>query len=204
VEGVALLEDEVAGTLTPNQREVAGILRQNTASLQNQIEDLLRYNTATFAAQHLQRQPTDIAALLRDTVDAQRLQWQARHLDVSVEGSAPTISVDPGKLAIATSNLLTNAVRYSPEGGTVRFIVGEQAGTLAIDCIDQGPGVAAEDAAHIFEPFYQGQRQPPGARRGNGVGLSIVFEYISAHAGSLQLLPASTGAHFRIELPYEY
>jgi len=204
VEGVALLEDEVAGTLTPNQREVAGILRQNTASLQNQIEDLLRYNTATFAAQHLQRQPTDIAALLRDTVDAQRLQWQARHLDVAVEGSAPTISVDPGKLAIATSNLLTNAVRYSPEGGTVRFIVGEQAGTLAIDCIDQGPGVAPEDAAHIFEPFYQGQRQPPGARRGNGVGLSIVYEYISAHAGSLQLLPASTGAHFRIELPYEY
>jgi two-component system sensor histidine kinase GlrK len=204
VEGVALLEDEVAGTLSPNQREVAGILRQNTASLQNQIEDLLRYNTATFAAQHLQRQPTDMAALLRDAVDAQRLQWQARRLDVTVEGSAPVIAIDPGKMAIAASNLLSNALRYSPEGGAVRFVIGEQAGTLAIDCIDQGPGVAAEDAAHIFEPFYQGQRQPPGARRGNGVGLSIVLEYISAHGGSLQLLPSVAGAHFRIELPYEY
>jgi two-component system sensor histidine kinase GlrK len=204
VEGVALLEDEVAGSLTPNQREVAAILRQNTASLQNQIKDLLRYNTATFAAQHLQRRPTDVAALLRDAVDAQRLQWQARRLDVSVQGGAPLISIDPGKLAIAASNLLSNAVRYSPEGGAVRFIVGEQAGTLAVDCIDQGPGVAAEDAAHIFEPFYQGQRQPPGARRGNGVGLSIVLEYVSAHGGSLQLLPASSGAHFRIELPYDH
>ncbi len=204
VEGVALLEDEVAGTLTANQREVAAILRQNTASLQNQIEDLLRYNTATFAAQHLQRQPTDIAALLRDAVDAQRLQCQARRLDVQVEGSAPPVSVDPGKLAIAASNLLSNAVRYSPEGGTIRFVIGEQAGMLAIDCIDQGPGVAAEDAAQIFEPFYQGQRQPPGARRGNGVGLSIVLEYVNAHGGSLQLMPASAGAHFRIELPYDY
>ncbi|MTW11546.1 HAMP domain-containing protein [Pseudoduganella eburnea] len=204
VEGVALLEDEVAGTLTANQREVAGILRQNTASLQNQIEDLLRYNTATFAAQHLQRQPTDIAALLRDAVDAQRLQWQARRLEVTVEGNAPAIAIDPGKLAIAASNLLSNALRYSPEGGAIRFIIGEQAGTLAIDCIDQGPGVAAEDAAHIFEPFYQGERQPPGARRGNGVGLSIVLEYVNAHGGSLQLLPAGAGAHFRIELPYDY
>ncbi|WP_028104980.1 sensor histidine kinase [Pseudoduganella violaceinigra] len=204
VEGVALLEDEVVGPLAPNQREVAAILRQNTASLQNQIEDLLRYNTAAFAAQHLQRQPTDIAALLRDAVDAQRLQWQARRLDVAVEGNAPPISADPGKLAIAASNLLSNAVRYSPEGGSVRFIVGEQAGTLAIDCIDQGPGVAPEDAAHIFEPFYQGLRQPPGARRGNGVGLSIVLEYVNAHGGSLQLLPAASGAHFRIELPYDY
>jgi two-component system sensor histidine kinase GlrK len=204
VEGVALLEDEVAGSLTPNQREVAAILRQNTASLQNQIEDLLRYNTATFAAQHLRRQQTDVAALLRDAVDAQRLQWQARRLDVAVEGGAPLIAVDAGKLTIAASNLLSNAVRYSPEGGTVRFIVGEQAGMLAIDCIDQGPGVAAEDAAHIFEPFYQGQRQPPGARRGNGVGLSIVLEYVSAHGGSLQLLPAAAGAHFRIELPYDH
>jgi two-component system sensor histidine kinase GlrK len=204
VEGVALLEDEVAGTLTANQREVAGILRQNTASLQNQIEDLLRYNTATFAAQHLQRQPTDIAALLHDAVDAQRLQWQARRLEVTVEGNAPVIAIDPGKLAIAASNLLSNALRYSPEGGAIRFVIGEQAGTLAIDCIDQGPGVAAEDADHIFEPFYQGERQPPGARRGNGVGLSIVLEYVNAHGGSLQLLPGGTGAHFRIELPYDY
>jgi two-component system sensor histidine kinase GlrK len=123
---------------------------------------------------------------------------------VAVEGGAPLIAVDAGKLTIAASNLLSNAVRYSPEGGTVRFIVGEQAGMLAVDCIDQGPGVAAEDAAHIFEPFYQGQRQPPGARRGNGVGLSIVLEYISAHGGSLQLLPAAAGAHFRIELPYDH
>jgi two-component system sensor histidine kinase GlrK len=85
----------------------------------------------------------------------------------------------------------------------VRFTVGEHAGTLLIDCADHGPGVAAIDAEHIFEPFYQGERQPQGARRGNGIGLSIVREYVNAHGGTLQLLPSLEGAHFRIELPYE-
>ncbi|QGZ39048.1 two-component system sensor histidine kinase GlrK [Pseudoduganella flava] len=203
VEGVALLEDEVAGPLVPKQREIAAILRQNTASLQNQIEDLLRYNAASFDAQHLQRESVDVGALLRQVVDSQLLQWQAKSLVVMVEGAAAPLWADSAKLSIVASNLLSNAVRFSPEGGTVRFLLGEANGMLRIDCVDQGPGVAPGDAQRVFEPFYQGERQPPGARRGNGIGLSIVREYVIAHGGTLQLLPSSPGAHFRIELPYE-
>jgi two-component system, NtrC family, sensor histidine kinase GlrK len=203
VEGVALLEDEVAGPLGPKQHEITGILRQNTASLQNQIEDLLRYNAASFDAQHLLREPVDMAALVRRVIDSQRLQCQARSLVVMVEGGAPEIAVDAAKLSIVVSNLLSNAVRFSPEGGTVRFVLGREDGMLRLDCIDQGPGVAPADAQRVFEPFYQGERQPPGARRGNGIGLSIVREYVTAHGGTLQLLPSSPGAHFRLELPYE-
>lgn len=203
VEGVALLEDEVVGPLAPKQHEITTILRQNTASLQNQIEDLLRYNAASFDAQHLLREPVDMAALVRRVVDSQRLQTQARSLVVMVEGAAPPIAVDSAKLAIVASNLLSNAVRFSPEGGTVRFVLDHGNGMLRLDCIDQGPGVAPADAQRVFEPFYQGERQPPGARRGNGIGLSIVREYVTAHGGVLQLLPSSPGAHFRLELPYE-
>jgi two-component system sensor histidine kinase GlrK len=203
VEGVALLEDEVVGPLEPKQREITAILRQNTASLQNQIEDLLRYNAASFDAQHLLREPVDMALLVRRVVDTQRLQIQARSLVVMVDGSAPEIAVDHAKLAIVTSNLLSNAVRFSPEGGTVRFVLAHEKRMLRLDCIDQGPGVAPADAQRVFEPFYQGERQPPGARRGNGIGLSIVREYVTAHGGVLQLLPSSPGAHFRLELPYE-
>ncbi|MES2260733.1 MAG: HAMP domain-containing sensor histidine kinase [Pseudomonadota bacterium] len=203
VEGVALLEDEVAGALSAQQREVAVILRQNTVSLQNQIEDLLRYNAANFDAHHLQRRLCDPAELLRGAIDAQRLQWQARNLAVTLEGAARPLPLDPDKLAVAAGNLLSNALRFSPPGGAVRFILAEQDGMLRIDCIDQGPGVAPDDAARIFEPFYQGRLQPPGARRGNGIGLSIVREYIHAHGGKLQLVDAGAGAHFRIEIPYE-
>ncbi|MUI14916.1 HAMP domain-containing protein [Massilia dura] len=203
VEGVALLEDEVVGPLGPKQHEITAILRQNTASLQNQIEDLLRYNAASFDAQHLLREPVDMAVLVRRVVDSQRLQTQARSLVVMVEGAAPEIAVDSAKLAVVASNLLSNAVRFSPEGGTVRFILAHRNRLLRLDCIDQGPGVAPADAQRVFEPFYQGERQPPGARRGNGIGLSIVREYVTAHGGTLQLLPSSPGAHFRLELPYE-
>ncbi len=202
-EGVALLEDGVAGTLSPNQREIAGILNQNTAALQSQIEALLRYNAATFDAHHLQRHPADMAALLERAIAAQRLQWQAGGLTVSTEGKARDIAIDADKLGVAIGNLLSNAVRFSPQGGLVAFRLGERHGKLLLDCVDQGPGVAPDDAQRIFEPFYQGQRQPPGARRGNGIGLSIVHEYVAAHGGALQLLPTERGAHFRIELPYE-
>ncbi|MRW87577.1 HAMP domain-containing protein [Pseudoduganella sp. FT26W] len=202
-EGVALLEDGVAGTLSPNQREIAAILNQNTAALQSQIEALLRYNAAAFDAQHLQRQPVDMNSLLTQAIDSQRLQWQAARLTVATEGKARSIAIDADKMAIAVGNLLSNALRFSPPQGLISFRLGELDGKLLLDCVDQGPGVAPDDAAHIFEPFYQGQRQPPGARRGNGIGLSIVQEYVAAHGGVLQLMPSARGAHFRIELPYE-
>jgi two-component system sensor histidine kinase GlrK len=126
-------------------------------------------------------------------------------------GSAPdrgqrgrrATSPSTDKLAIAIGNLLSNAMRFSPAGGLVQFRLGERDGKLLLDCVDQGRAWRPRMRARIFEPFYQGQRQPPGARRGNGIGLSIVHEYVAAHGGALKLLPAQRGAHFRIELPYE-
>lgn len=206
-EGVALLEDEVAGKLTADQREITTILRQSSMALQRQIEDLLRYNQAAFEAHRLRRSSVDLAALLQQVIGAQRLQWQARELRVSVEGGANAIVADADKLAIALGNLLSNAVRFSPQGGTIRFLLSGNDGRVQIECIDQGPGVAGPDADRVFEPFFQGSVQPPGARRGSGIGLSIVREYVEAHGGTVQLLPpdplARTGAHFRIELPNE-
>jgi two-component system sensor histidine kinase GlrK len=202
-EGVALLEDEVAGPLTQGQRELTGILRQNTASLQNQIEELLRYNTAAFDAQQLQRAQADVVQLLHRVIAEQRLQWQARSLQVEVQGGPATGLIDADKLAVALANVLSNAVRFSPAGGTIEFIVASTERGVSIDCIDRGPGVAPQDVDRIFEPFYQGSRQAAGARNGNGIGLSIVREYIAAHRGSIVLLPRPSGAHFRIDLPYD-
>jgi two-component system, NtrC family, sensor histidine kinase GlrK len=199
-EGVALLQDEVVGALSEPQREIAHILQQNTVALQMQIEDLLRYNAATFDAQHLRRVPLDLRTLLQQVIDSQRLQWQARGLRVETTGAGGTIAGDADKLAIVLGNLLSNAVRFSPDGGVIRFILSAQAGRLRIDCLDDGPGVAPADIERVFEPFYQGTRQPPGARRGSGIGLSIVREYVEAHGGTVQLMPHGGGAHFRIEL----
>jgi len=202
-EGIALLEDEVAGPLSSGQREIAGILRHNAVSLQAQIEDLLRYNAAAFEAQHLQRSHVEPARLLAQIIEEQRLLWQARGLQVVLEGGAQAGQFDADKLAAALRNILSNAVRFSPEGGRIVFAISANARVLGIDCIDQGPGVAPHDAQRIFEPFYQGARQMAGARNGSGIGLSIVRDYIVAHRGSVQLMARQGGAHFRIELPYD-
>jgi len=103
---------------------------------------------------------------------------------------------------VALGNLLSNAIRFSPVGTTIRFSVARLPGLACIDIRDEGAGVAAADRARIFEPFYRGERQPGDAARGSGIGLSIVREYITAHGGHVELLQDGPGAHFHIELPH--
>jgi two-component system sensor histidine kinase GlrK len=201
-EGAALLEDGVAGRLTPDQQEVVRILRHNTLTLQGHIEALLRFNAAAFEARQLQRRRIDLRALVQAQVDAQQLQWQARGLHVQVQGPAVSVQVDPDKLGAAIANLLSNAIRFSPPGGTLRLQVASSDAGASIDVQDQGPGVAEADRERVFEPFYRGQRQPEEAVRGSGIGLSIVQEYVAAHGGRVRVLAAAGGGHFRMELPH--
>lgn len=201
-EGVSLLEDGVAGELNDNQREVATILRQNTMQLQSQIEALLRFNAAAFEARQLKRERVDLLELIEAQVDAQRLQWRANQLVVKVEGESVMTRVDAAKIGTALANLLSNAIRFSPHGGRILLQLQQHGSLILIDVSDQGPGVADADRDRVFEPFYRGQRQPEGAVKGTGIGLSIVHEYIAAHGGKMVLLPGTPGAHFRIELPH--
>ncbi|HAX22031.1 MAG TPA: two-component sensor histidine kinase [Hydrogenophaga sp.] len=201
-EGVAVLGDGVAGPLSPSQAEVVSILQHNTQLLQHQIEALLRFNAAAFEARQLRREPTDLLALVEEQIETQRLRWQSHQLSVRAEGPSMVLPVDREKMASAIGNLLSNAIRFSPQGGLVRLVLQDDAGRACLDVIDQGPGVAEADRDRVFEPFYRGERQPTDTVRGTGIGLSIVHEYIGAHGGRVQLLPARNGAHFRIELPH--
>jgi two-component system sensor histidine kinase GlrK len=200
-EGVALLEDGVTGDLSASQREVARILRQNTCTLQSQIENLLRFNAAVFEARELQRRRVEMGALLQRVIDEQRLQAQARQLRIGVAGGPVWAEVDPDKLATALGNLLSNAIRFSPEGGTIEFELSQHDGVVRIQIADGGPGIAPADRDRVFEPFYRGERQPRDAARGSGIGLSIVREYTAAHGGHIELLPDGPGATFGIHLP---
>lgn len=201
-EGVALLQDGVTGELSGSQREVAQILHHNTLVLQSEIEALLRFNAAAFEARQLRRRDTDLLALLEAQVEAQRLQWQARQLKVTVEGPQITLPIDADKIASAVGNLLSNAIRFSPKGGVLQILLSRHAQCARVDVIDQGPGVAPADRDHVFEPFYRGARQPEDAVRGTGIGLSIVQEYITAHGGTVRLVDEGARSFFRMELPH--
>ena len=203
-EGVSLLEDGIAGELSDNQREIAKILRHNTGLLQSQIEDLLRFNAAAFEARQLRREKTDLVQLVEKQIETQRLQAQAHDLHVRVTGKAVQMEVDPEKIGTALANLISNAIRFSPLHGTISIALSQLDDSVRIDLQDEGPGIAAADRERIFEPFFRGERQPADAIRGSGIGLSIVHEYISAHGGRIELLPTTSGAHFRIELPHAF
>jgi two-component system, NtrC family, sensor histidine kinase GlrK len=202
-EGIALLEDRVVGGLTSDQREVVAILESNARLLQERIEGLLGFNAAVFDARSLTRQPVALRTLLEAVLAEQRLQIQAKDLRVNLHGNVPRINADPGKLHIVFANLIANAVSFSPPGGEIRLMLSRLRGKVVqVDCIDQGPGVSPEEAERVFEPFFQGSRQP-AERRGTGLGLSIVREFVIAHGGTVELLPSAGGAHFRVELPYD-
>jgi two-component system, NtrC family, sensor histidine kinase GlrK len=205
-EGVALLQDGVAGPLSADQREVARILHDNTAALQHRIEDLLRFNEAAFAAQRLVRRPTELAALVRGVIDEQALLWRGRGLQIDLHGGPLKGEVDADLLRSAVANLLANAIRYSPRNATINIELQRAGDGLQLEVADEGPGVAAEDRERIFEPFFRGQTQPgDGQLPGTGIGLSIVAETVAAHGGRVSLVanaPGERGARFRIELPH--
>lgn len=201
-EGVALLEDGVLGPLEPEQREVTAILAHSAHTLQARIEQLLRLNASQFDARSLHLQPTALLPLLRKIGEEQRLPARARRVTIGLAGDAPIVHADAGKLHSVFSNLLANAIAFSPTGGHIRIELRRAGENVVIDCRDEGPGIAPDELERIFEPFYQGRRSPPSSAGGSGIGLAIVREFIGAHRGRVRALPSELGAHFRVELPH--
>jgi two-component system sensor histidine kinase GlrK len=205
-EGIALLQEGVVGSLEGAQQEVVDILQDKVMILQGQIESLLRLNAAAFETRPPSYRPLPLRQLLADVVSGRDLQIKARQLTVRSDAPAITRALDREKLLVALDNLLSNAIDFSPVGGVIQLQARLINNTLRIACSDQGPGIAAEDAERIFEPFVQGGRAPPTPRQGSGVGLSIVRELMSAMGGQVLLLPGegkSPGATFMIELACE-
>ncbi len=200
-EGIALLEGGIVGNLSSEQHQIVAILDKNAALLQAQIEDLLQYNTAVFLSGRLDLSSVDLRALIEEVVDEQRLRCEARGIRAEVLGHAGAARLDPGKIRIILSNLLANAIHFSPQGGRIRLTIGQTEQQFVMDCIDEGCGVAPEDFDRIFNPFYQGSRQAYAVKKGSGIGLSIVRLLAEALGGTAAILPSDTGAHFRITLP---
>jgi two-component system sensor histidine kinase GlrK len=102
------------------------------------------------------------------------------------------------------NNLVSNAIRYSPEGGRIDILAERLKDETQITICDQGPGIPADDRAYIFEPFYQGKNQIPGLIQGSGLGLAIARAHIETHGGKLTLIEEiSTGTCFQISLPID-
>jgi len=200
-EGAELLSEEVVGKLTAEQREIAEILRHNSVELQKLIEDLLSFGASQFRKVTVDLEPVEIRRIVERVTADQRLAARARGLTLDIAAEDIMLSADPEKLRVVLDNLVSNAIKFSPEGGRIKLVARLVGGALQLDVIDQGPGIPPGERTRIFDPFYQGGHAGAGPVRGTGIGLSVVKEYVFAHGGSVEVVDSNQGAHLRTRLP---
>ncbi len=201
-EGTELLIDGAVGALDGSQREVAGILRENSLKLQRMIENLLSFSAWQTSSVGLDTSEFRLRPLIKQVLESQQLTLlsQRARLDVKIEDV--TLVADRGKLRLILDNLLSNAIKYSPKGGTIHMGAHTTNGQLILDVADSGPGIPQDERAHVFEAFYTGKAAKGSSVKGTGIGLSVVLEFVSAHGGTIRIVDGEyPGAHFRISMP---
>lgn len=209
-ETATLLLDEVPGPLTAAQRRVLLLQRESADRLGRMIAKLLDLSRLE-AGIPLVREPVAVRAFLERSIAHAATAARPQH--VGVELSADTrhdlvVMADDDRLRHVVDNLLENAVKFSPDGGTVdvaaRMITDrrDSAHWLELEVADRGPGVAHADHARIFERFAQTAAGRNVANRGAGIGLTICREVVQAHGGTIGVEPREGGGSvFRVRLP---
>jgi two-component system sensor histidine kinase GlrK len=137
--------------------------------------------------------------VVEQTLATYQLAMRGRQLRFTGSLSPLTVRGAGEALATLTSNLISNAINFSPDGGEVRITLTRRDGQALLDVIDQGPGVRAQDRGRIFEPFYRGTGTKHVA--GVGLGLAVALEFALAHRGTLECVETERGGHFRLQLP---
>ena len=196
-----MFQDGSAGPVTAEQREMLDVMRRNGGRLRAIADDLLFITRVRDAQVHFGHQELNLAELAADAVEARRRQAGAAGISLSVTARpAPRVAGDPARLGDLIGSLLSNAVKFTPAGGSVRVTV-RQAGALArLEVADTGPGISPEDQEHLFEHFF---RSPDMAGMpGVGLGLAIVKAIADAHRArvSVHSIPGE-GATFRVDFP---
>src|SRR5580700_755816 len=201
-EGTELLMDGAVGELDSNQREVAGILRENGIKLQRMIENLLSFSAWQTSSIGLDSSEFRLRPVVKQVLENQQLTLLSQRVRLDVRVDDVTLIADRSKIRLILENLVSNAVKYSPKGGTIHLKARSQSLQLVLDVADAGPGVPMEDREHVFEAFYTGRAAKSIAVKGTGIGLSVVLEFVSAHGGTIEIIDGEyPGAHFRITMP---
>ena len=200
-EGAELLSDQIGGPLAPPQRQVVSIMRDNSVKLQRLIEDLLDYQRALHAAESLRPRSLALDSLAGEVVRAHELAAAAKSQRIVLELGKATLEADPEKLRSIIDNLIGNAVKFTPPGGTVRVVTSSRDAEVVLDVVDSGPGVPIEEQQSIFESFFRGRAKSTGRIEGSGLGLAIAREFTEAHGGRISVVSEANGGHFRVILP---
>ena len=149
-------------------------------------------------------QPTNLVELLKTLTPewTERAQTQELQLKVQLPHSSLVVMADPNLIGQAVINLLSNACRYTPAGGTVQLRLSQQGEQATIEVEDNGAGISADNLPHIFECFYRIDSSPSRIKGGSGLGLAITEQIVQAHRGSITVSSIlGQGTTFQIALP---
>jgi NtrC-family two-component system sensor histidine kinase KinB len=192
-----------AANLDSKQRELVDAINEDLRRMRALASELLNLARGETAAITVQSIPLDVAQLIRAVVRTFALQAEQKHVALKehIDGDKITIRADPVKLSWVISNLIANALRYTPSGGSIQVGSMSTPEGLRLQVSDTGPGVPAELRAHLFERFAQWNIN--GAEPGSaGLGLAIAKEIVEAHGGRIFVDGAPEhGTCFTVELP---
>ena len=196
-----------AGEVAPTTRDLLRIAHQNTERLIRLINDILDIEKLESGHLVLRRERCDLAVIARTTIAA--LDAYAAEHEVGVvldpTPAEPIVVVaDADRLVQVATNLVSNAVKFSPKGATVRVGVAQADGTARLTVTDSGPGIPVEFQSRIFGRFQQADGSGSRSHGGTGLGLAIVRSITELHGGSVRFEPAAgSGTTFIVELPAE-
>lgn len=201
----AQLENIADGVATPDPETLRVMLRQveRLGRLVSQLLDLSRLESGTVP---LDRERVPVGDMLDEVAAAARLAAPDLHVDVAVEPPSLVADADPERLHQVLANLVENAARHSPPGAPVTLRAapapGGREGAVQIEVADRGPGIAAGDAALVFERFYRADSARSSTDGGAGLGLAIARWIVDLHGGEIHPEPNEpTGCRMVVVLP---
>ena len=188
-EGTHLLLDEIPGPLSQEQRTTLRIMADSSRRLITLISTILDLSKMNAGMMEYRIVPTDIKRVADMSVKKVQLLADAKHVQLLLEGPAQQVWVkaDVFRIEQVLDNLLSNALKFSSEGGIVKVVMKPDlsSGTLEVSVSDGGPGIQTEDLPYIFERFYQGRTKAKLAAPGSGLGLALAKNVVEAHGGRI-------------------
>lgn len=197
------LEQGIADTPEKVDRYVA-LARERASALERLIGDLFAFTRLEYLEQTPQREPLDLSSLVRHVIGG--LEPLAASQEIAMLVRAPSepvmISGDEHLLTRAIENLVDNALRYTPRGGSITIDIDSTQDACRFSVSDTGPGIPAEQIPHLFTPLYRGESSRNRSTGGAGLGLTIARRILLAHGGSLTAENRQhVGARFTATLP---
>jgi two-component system OmpR family sensor kinase len=185
-------------------QQAAGVIYTESGRMYRLVLDLLVLARLEGGTADLQHTPLDLELLLKSVIEKFKPQAEKAQVTLGAEiSSLPTMFGDGDRLAQVFTNLVDNALKFTPAGGSVQVSATPENNAILIRVRDTGPGIALQDQQRIFERFYQVDKsRRGGSGRGVGLGLPIAFQVIQAHQGRLwvESIPGQ-GATFVVRLP---